>query len=131
MYLNLFLNPKRKVMIMTSPKKANHQTNIVRISEIVPHTNADSLEIIKLGEFQCVSRIGTFKIGDLAVYIFPDSVVPQTEPFRFIWNDHVTLDGTVPEKRRRITVKKLRGEWSEGLLLPVSDFLVYDPDEVA
>src|SRR5271170_4228511 len=133
MYLNLFLNPKRKVMtnIAISPKKANHQTNIVRISETVPHTNADSLEIIKIGEFQCVSRIGTFKTGDLAVYIQPDSVVPQTEPFRFIWNDNVTLDGTVPERRRRITVKKLRGEWSEGLLLPVSDFLVYDPAEVA
>jgi len=29
---------------------------------------------------------------------------------------------TVPEKKRRITVRRFRGEWSEGLLLPVSDF---------
>src|SRR5271154_3426329 len=95
--------------IAISPKKANHQTNIVRISEIVPHTNADSLEIIKLGEFQCVSRTGTFKTGDLAVYIFPDSVVPQTEPFKFIWEPYsvnepyISSGGIVPERRRRIT----------------------------
>jgi hypothetical protein len=29
----------------------------------------------------------------------------------------------VPEKRRRITCRKLRGEWSEGLLLPTKDFI--------
>jgi hypothetical protein len=54
--------------------------------------------------------------------VTPDSVVPQTEPFKFIWQDFITLDGTVPEKRRRITVRKFRKEWSEGLLLPLSDF---------
>ena len=103
-------------------KKANHQANIVRVTEIKEHTNADTLEIIPIGEYQVVSKKGQFKIGDLAVYIQPDSVVPQTEPFRFIWQDYVVIDGTVPEKRRRITVRKFRKEWSEGLLLPVSDF---------
>jgi tRNA-binding EMAP/Myf-like protein len=103
-------------------KKANHQVNIVRIAEVKEHTNADSLEVIPIGEYQVVSRKGQFNVGDLGVYIQPDSVCPQTEPFRFIWNDHVEIDGTVSEKRRRITVRKFRGEWSEGLLLPVSDF---------
>lgn len=69
-----------------------------------------------------VVKKGDFKVGDLGVYIQPDSVVPQTSPFSFIWESYVGLDGTVPEKRRRITVRKFRGEWSEGLLLPVSDF---------
>ena len=138
-------------------KKANRQANIVRITEIKEHTNADSLELIILGAYQVVSRKGQFKVGDLAVYIQPDSVVPQTEPFRFIWepylndvsndpmqcrhidpatgpltvvhlNEEVCLfcgavnPFKVPEKKRRITVRKFRGEWSEGLLLPVSDF---------
>lgn len=109
-------------------KKANHQANIVRISQIEKHTNADSLEIIVLGEYQVVSRIGQFNVGDLAVYIQPDSVVPQTEPFSFIWSQYMcepTEQGTtfqVPEKKRRITVRKFRGEWSEGLLLPMTDF---------
>ena len=145
-------------------KKANHQANIVTVRELLPHNNADTLEIIPLQEYQVVVKKGQFKIGDLAVYIQPDSIVPQTESFRFIYqpyldsrtNDpsfckhvdpfgnnciisHQLPDGSlyemcgqclltdprhpvVPEKKRRITVRKFRGEWSEGLLLPVTDF---------
>lgn len=137
-------------------KKANHQANIVRIKEILPHTNADTLEIIPIGEYQVVSKKGQFAVGDLAVYIQPDSVVPQTEPFRFIWEPYLIDRANtphlcqhansvvkckfgneevwqctncmlvnpqlVPEKKRRITVRKFRSEWSEGLLLPISDF---------
>ena len=118
-------------------KKANHQANIVRINEIKEHSNADSLELIILGAYQVVSKKGQFIIGDLAVYIQPDSVVPQTEPFRFIWEPYVdalfvaqqqkqepiplTIP-EVPEKRRRVTVRRFRGEWSEGLLMDIFDF---------
>lgn len=102
--------------------KANHRTNIVKLAAARIHTNADSLEIFDIEGYQAVSKKGQFKEGDLAVYVQPDSVVPQTEPFKFIWENYVGLDGTVPEKRRRITVRKFRGEYSEGLLMPVSDF---------
>jgi len=102
--------------------KANHRVEIVRLGEPRAHTNADSLELFDIGEYQVVTKKGNFKAGDLGVYIVPDSVVPQTDPFRFIWEAYVGLDGIVPEKRRRITVRKFRGEWSEGLLLPLNDF---------
>lgn len=102
--------------------KSNHQVNIVRVPAARVHTNADSLELLDIGGYQVVVKKGQFKEGDLAVYIQPDSVVPQIEPFRFIWNDYVGIDGAVPERRRRITVRKFRKEWSEGLLLPLSDF---------
>jgi hypothetical protein len=103
--------------------KANHRVNVVRVGEILPHPNADKLELTTVEGYQIVIGKGNFKTGDLAVYIPPDSVVPQTEPFKFIWQDHVGIDGVVPEKRRRITVKRLRKEYSEGLLMPLSDFL--------
>lgn len=99
--------------------KANHRVEIVRLGEPRAHTNADSLELFDIEAYQVVVKKGEFMAGDLGVYIQPDSVVPQTEPFRFIWKQYVGLDGTVPEKRRRITVRKFRGEWSEGLLLPI------------
>jgi hypothetical protein len=107
---------------MPSEKKANHQVNIVRLGEPRVHANADSLELFDIGAFQVVTKKGEFHAGDLGMYIQPDSVVPQTEPFRFIWEAHQGLDGVVPEKRRRITVRKFRNEWSEGLLLPASVF---------
>lgn len=107
--------------------KSNHQVNIIRVDTVFPHWNADALELIRIGGYQAVVKKGQFKTGDLAVYIQPDSIVPQTEPFKFIWEQHIGLDGTVPEKRRRITVRKFRGEWSEGLLLPITDFLCLVP----
>jgi hypothetical protein len=103
-------------------KKQHHQAVIIRVNEIKPHLNADNLELIfPLGGYQVVVRKGEFKIGELAVYVQPDSVVPQTEPFKFIWENYLVEGGTVPEKRRRITVRKFRKEWSEGLLMPIRD----------
>lgn len=103
--------------------KANHRVNIVQVGEILPHPNADRLEITFVEGYQIVTGKGNFKTGDFAVYIPPDSVVPQTEAFKFIWQDHVDIDSKVPERRRRITVKRLRKEYSEGLLMPVADLL--------
>ena len=137
------------------PNKANHQANIVRIDRVLPHPDPETvnLELISIGEYQVVVRKGEFKVGDLGVYIQPDSVVPQTEPFRFIWEPYLeSLANTpllesakevgwkdlgaiimVPEKKRRITVRKFRKEWSEGLLLPLADvvpFPVTNGDEI-
>lgn len=103
-------------------KKANHRVNIVRLTEPRVHSNADSLELFDIVGYQVVVKKGQFKAGDLAVYIQPDSVVPQTEPFKFIWEGRIGLDGAVPTKGRRITVRKFRKEMSEGLLMPISDF---------
>ena len=101
---------------------STHQTRIVRIEALLEHPNADLLSIVHIGGYQVVTRKEQFKVGDLAVYVQPDSVVPQTDPFRFIWEAYIGLDGTVPENRRRVTVRKFRKEWSEGLLLPMDDF---------
>src|SRR5271170_5339665 len=99
---------------MTEPKKTSHQANVIRITAEMlrahPDPETTSLELIDIGGYQVVVRKNQFAVGDLAVYIQPDSVVPQTLPFEFIWGEHVGLDGTVPEKRRRITVRKFRKE---------------------
>jgi hypothetical protein len=112
---------------MSVPKKSDHRVNIVRLGEPRVHTNADTLEIFDIEGYQVVTKKGNFKAGDLAVYIQPDSVVPQTEAFRFIWGEYAETafspDGLlVPERRRRITCKRLRKEYSEGLIMPVTDF---------
>jgi len=115
---------------VTEIKKANHRAPVVLITEGMfrahPDPETTNLVLIDVEGYQVVSRKDSFKAGDLAVYIQPDSVVPQTDPFKFIWETYVGLDGKVPEKRRRITVRKFRGQWSEGLLLPVTDFWTID-----
>jgi hypothetical protein len=107
-------------------KKANHRANVVRVGAILPHPNADKLEITHVDGYQIVIGKGSMKTGELAVYIQPDSVVPQTTPFMFLWQGQPVPEGDpiglVPEKYRRITVRRFRGEYSEGLLLPIEDF---------
>ncbi len=98
------------------------EANIVKIGPVTAHPNADKLELTQVGGYQMVIGKGQFKEGDLAVFVQPDCVVPQTEPFKFIWQDHVGIDGTVPESRRRVIPRRFRKEWSEGLLMPISEF---------
>ena len=38
--------------------KANHQANIVTVRELLPHNNADTLEIIHSTRFYCTTNRG-------------------------------------------------------------------------
>ena len=104
---------------MTEEKKANHRTNIVRLGAPRKHVKADTLDLYDIEGYQVVTKQGNFHAGDLAVYIQPDSVVPEHPAFAFLYEG---ITSPVPERKRRITVRRFRGEWSEGLLMPVLDF---------
>jgi RNA ligase len=101
---------------------STHRVNVVRVEEILPHNGADTLGIVHIGGYQCVVKKDLYKVGDLALYIQPDTIVPVLEPFKFLWADREFADGTIPERLRRITVRRFRKEWSEGLLMPIADF---------
>lgn len=111
---------------------SNHEAKVVRITEILKHPNADSLGLVEIGGFQVVVRLGQFNPGDLAVYVQPDSVVPEIPQFKFVWErdgagqlrEVQGSETPIPEKWRRVTVRKFRKEWSEGLLMPVTDFKI-------
>lgn len=103
--------------VISSEKKANHRANIIKIIEGIVRAHPDpettDLELIDIPgtSYQVVVRKGQFSIGDLGVFIQPDSLVPtDTKPFEFLGG------------HARITVRKFRKQWSEGLLLPVVDF---------
>ena len=100
---------------------ANHRADIIRIEALEKHSNANALSIVRIGGYQVVVRTDSWKVGDLAVYIQPDSVVPVTKPFEFLWANMTFPDGIVPEKRRRVTARRFRGEWSEGLLVKLDE----------
>ena len=101
---------------------SNHRVNVVRIKELRKHPNADSLSLVDIEGYQVVVRTEEFKLGELYIYLQPDSIATTAEPFRFLWADKEFPDGIVPQKYRRITVRQFRKEYSEGLLLPLADF---------
>ena len=100
-------------------KPISHQTLLVRIPEARVHPNADTLELIDILGYQLVAKKGNYTPGDLAVYIQPDSVVPQIAAFAWLWEGKAPED--VTERNRRITVRKFRKEYSEGLLMPLAE----------
>jgi hypothetical protein len=95
---------------------------VVRIDEILPAPNAESLGLVYIGGYQVVVKKDDYKVGTLAVYFQPDSVVPVKHQFSFLWADKAFPNEEIPVKYRRITVRRFRKNWSEGLLLPLSEF---------
>ncbi len=93
---------------------STHSVNIIRISEIRKHENADRLEIVPVNGWQAVVKAGQFKLGDSAIYIEPDYVVPTTRPeFAFLAREGRDC--------HRLKAVRLRGALSFGLLIPVPD----------
>ena len=91
---------------------------VVRIDNVLPHNNADSLEIAIVGGWQVIIRKGEFKADDLAVFCEIDSWVPtELAPFLSKGKEPREYNGVKGEKLRTI---RLRGELSQGLLIPLS-----------
>lgn len=84
---------------------SEHKVSIVRLGPIEKHPNADTLGIVRVWGYTAITRLGDFAEGDLAVYVEPDYVLPDREEYAFLGG------------KRRIKAKRLRGTWSQGLLL--------------
>jgi RNA ligase (TIGR02306 family) len=92
---------------------------VAKIDNVVKHPDADSLDICTVGGWQCVTKLGEFKPGDLAVYISIDSWVPTNlAPFLSKGKEPKEYNGVRGERLRTV---KLRGQLSQGLLLPVDE----------
>lgn len=88
------------------------------ISEIKVHTNADSLELATIRGWQCVVLKGQFKPGDMVVFFEIDSWIPtEIAPFLSKGHEPRVYEGVRGERLRTV---KLRGELSQGLVMPIS-----------
>jgi len=93
-----------------------HSVDIIAIGDILPHPNADRLEITHIKGWQCCIPKGQFHTGDHAVYIEPDYEVDLSHPsFAFL------KDADHPKSKQRIKVRRFRGSLSQGLLISVPE----------
>ena len=86
------------------------------IKNIKDHLNADSLQISEILGWQTIVKKGIHKDGDKVVFITIDTIVP-----RYNWSEFL-VDQKNPDKVIRIKNIKLRGEFSSGLIIPLSEF---------
>ncbi|MBH8574156.1 RNA ligase (ATP) [Nostocaceae cyanobacterium CENA369] len=90
------------------------KVEIVQIESVNPHPNADRLDIASFTgmAYQVVTAKGSFQPGDLAFYFPIDSVIPEKFLDEF---------GIRPYYSKKLRAAKLRGIFSEGLLIPVGN----------
>ncbi len=91
--------------------------SIRRIDDIVPIEGADAIECAVLGGWKVVVKKGEFTVGNLAVYCEIDSWIPtELAPFLSKGKEPREFEGIKGERLRTV---KLRGQLSQGLLLPL------------
>lgn len=84
--------------------------HVETIVDIQPIENADKIEVATvLGWRVVISKADNFHIGDKVVYIEIDSKVPERPEFEFL-----------RDRKFRVRTIRLRGQYSQGLILPMS-----------
>lgn len=84
---------------------------IAKILELSPIEGADRIERATVLGWHVIVRKGLYKVGDKVVMIFPDSFAPK----KYVDETYIGEDKT------RIKTVKMRGQYSAGLVLPVSE----------
>lgn len=88
---------------------------IMLIDKIKEHPNADKLEIAVLQGWECIVQKGVYKVGDKVIYIPIDSILPiDVECILF------GPDSKITPSKNRIRTIKIRGEWSQGMVVPLT-----------
>jgi RNA ligase (TIGR02306 family) len=92
--------------------------SIRKIAAVEPIEGADAIEVATVDGWKVVIKKDEYKAGDTAVYLEIDSWVPnELAPFLSKGRDPREYNGVVGE---RLTTVKLRGQISQGLLLPMT-----------
>lgn len=91
---------------------------IRKIAAIEPIEGADAIEVAVVDGWKVVVKKGEFQVDALAVYLEIDSWVPtELAPFLSKGKEPREYEGVKGERLRTV---KLRGQISQGLLLPVT-----------
>lgn len=108
---------------------ARKLASIVEISKVSPIDGADRLEVAEMkGKgWKVVVQKGEFQIGDLAVMFEIDAFLePNDERYSFLkercLRKFVSKGGNVLREGIKIKTIKLRGQISQGLLMPLDKF---------
>lgn len=117
---------ERKYLVKKINKKEMERklASIRKISNISPIEGADMIELVIVDGWKVVvaKNVG-HKVGDLVIYCEIDSFLPIKEEFEFLRKSSYKkmVDGT---EGFRLKTIKLRGQVSQGLILPIS--VLYD-----
>jgi tRNA-binding EMAP/Myf-like protein len=105
----------------------NNSAILIKINSIKKHPNADNLQIVNLFGTQVITDMSV-KQGDVMIYFdsnlqLSDEYCKENNLYR---HSELNIDKTKVgyfEENRRIKAIKLRGEFSDGMLMPLSSLV--------
>jgi hypothetical protein len=98
--------------------------SIRKILDITPIEGADKIELVTIDGWKVVvAKDVGHKVGDLVVYCEVDSFLPIREEFEFLRKSSYKKMGD--QEGFRLKTIRLRGQLSQGLILPLSVFAGY------
>lgn len=84
--------------------------SLEKIQKVSKHPNADKLDLAIVLGFQCVIPKDSYRDGDEIIFIQPDTILPDSE-----WAAEYKKYSP-----KRVKAIRLRGEWSEGIVVRLS-----------
>lgn len=90
------------------------------IDALTPIEGADKIEVATVGGWKVVCQKGLYQVGGVAIYCEIDSWMPfEVAPFLTKGKEPREFEGVKGERLKTI---RLRGQLSQGLLLPYTEF---------
>jgi RNA ligase (TIGR02306 family) len=98
-------------------------------AKLFPHSNAERLELCKVGTFQLVVQKGLYRDGDVIIVAPEKSLLPLELASRCV-NSDTGISYLHGEAKNRVGVIRLRGEVSQGVIIPNAGYehLPFDED---
>lgn len=91
-----------------------------KVSDVHPIKGADHIEIALVDGWQCIVKKGDFEKGQTGVFFEIDSFLPAEDPrWAFLESNFINWNG---RRGFRVKSQKMRGQISQGLLIPLGDF---------
>ena len=104
--------------------------SIKRISKLEPIEGADKIELAHVGGWKVVvAKDVGHKVGDLVVYCEIDSFLPVKPEFEFLRK--TSYKKMMDQEGFRLKTIKLRGQVSQGLVLPIRELQLPNKDLLA
>jgi RNA ligase (TIGR02306 family) len=105
--------------------------SIQQIKSISPVSGADKIEVAEIKDWKVVVNKGIHKVNDFVIFYEIDSFLPIQPRYDFLLkgskSKKILVDG-IEQEGVRIKTKKIRGQISQGLIMPIVEFGGIIPD---
>jgi RNA ligase (TIGR02306 family) len=112
---------------MADENGSTFKVPVTAIKEIFPHPDKDttSLEYAKVYDFNVIVRKNEYKVGDRVVYVPIDSILPFSLESKIFGPD-----SKIKLNKSRVKQIKIRGYYSQGMLINFDDLDDLHPDDL-